>query len=746
MDGWHRFLCSAFRSGRLTADRYSGQPSRYPMSFTVKILIGLLLGVLAGVFLGELAAPFSIGGEVYIGLLQMTVLPYIVVTLISNIGGISWSERRGLVIAALLVLVCFLALGVAVLAVVPLAFPVWDSASFFNASLIAVPKVIDFVTLYVPSNPFASLAQNLVPASVLFSIMLGIGLGGIKGKEGVLQGLDVLASGLNEINKMVIKLTPIGVFAIAAGTAGTISLAEIGKLQAYLVTYTVIAVTLSFVVLPLLVAAVTPFRYRDLLSIPRDTLITIFAAAKIIVVLPQMVENIKQLFRRYDLEDEDVDHSAAILLPLAYPFPNLGTFTILMFVPFSAWYLGNSLDLSDQVMFYGSAFLSSFVAPIIGIPFLLDLLKIPADMMELFVMSTVYTDRIRVVLGAVHLLSLAIVVIAWKRGVFKLDMRRLARALLISALVFFGSLAAVRVYLSYAIDSEYSRDQELVTMRWMDRPVNARQYIDSLPALEPAVGTDGRLTTIAARGSLRVGYLKDSLPFAFRNEQGEVVGFDVEMAHHLALDLDVQLELVRVEREDIVKLFDSGQIDIVMSGLAVTPTRARQWAFSPSPLDLNLGFLVPDHQRKKFASLNDLRLRKGLKLGVVVSDPAFTRRAQLGLPLAEFVEIPSPRAFLRGEQQDLDAVIYSAEGGSAWTLIYPSYSIVVPQGAAVKVPMAYPLPRGDVAWSTFIATWIEINVKGGTVDKLFKHWISGGGAEPEEPRWSIIRNVLHWVD
>jgi len=127
--------------------------------------------------------------------------------------------------------------------------------------------------------------------------------------------------------------------------------------------------------------------------------------------LPQLIGNIKQLFRRYDLEDDEVDHGAEILLPLAYPFPNLGTFTILIFIPFSTWYLGGGLDLSEQLVFLGSAVLSSFVAPIIGIPFLLDILQIPADMMELFVMSTVYTDRIRVVLGAVHLFCLAVVAI-----------------------------------------------------------------------------------------------------------------------------------------------------------------------------------------------------------------------------------------------------------------------------------------------------------------------------------------------
>jgi len=717
------------------------------MSFTKQILLGLLLGVMTGIFLGEFAKPFSIGGEIYIGLLQMTVLPYIVLSLVSNIGGISWSERRGLVVTAIAVLICLLLLGVVVLVAVPMAFPAWVSASFFSSSLVTTAETIDLVALYIPSNPFNSLSSNLVPASVLFAIMLGVGIGGIPGKEGLIRSLDVLAAGLNEINKMIIKLTPIGVFAIAAGTAGTTELTEIDKLQAYLVTYTVIAVTLSFVVLPMLVAAVTPFKYRDLLSIPKATLITIFAAAKIIVVLPQLVENIKELFRRYDLEDEEVDHGAEILLPLAYPFPNLGTFTILMFIPFSAWYLGNGLDMSEQMVFYGSAFLSSFVAPIIGIPFLLDVLKIPADMMELFVMSTIYTDRIRVVLGAVHLLSLAIVVIAISRGVFKVRKRQLLKAIVISAVVFIGSLSLVRIYLSTALDADYSGDQQLVSMRWMDRPVKAKQYNnDELPPEESRVNEAGRLAIIEERASLRVAYLKDSLPFAFRNEKGEVVGFDVELAHHLATDLDVELELVRVKREDIDTLFASGQIDIVMSGLAITPTRARLWEFGTAPIDMTLGFLVPDHQRKQFANFDEIRTRKDLTLGVVQSDPAFSRWVQRGLPLAKVVDIPSPRAFLRGELPDLDVVVYSAEGGSAWTLIYPNFSIVVPANMQVRVPMGYPLPKGDEEWVRYVSKWVEMNVKNGTVDKLFTHWIGGGGAKPKEPRWSVIRNVLHWVE
>ena len=34
----------------------------------------------------------------------------------------------------------------------------------------------------------------------------------------------------------------------------------------------------------------------------------------------------------------------------------------------------------------------------------------------------------------------------------------------------------------------------------------------------------------------------------------------------------------------------------------------------------------------------------------------------------------------------------------------------------------------------------------GTIDALYGHWILGKYAVKREPRWSVIRNVLHWVD
>ena len=62
------------------------------MSLSTKILIGLFGGILVGLFFGEYCAFFSYLGDGFIGLLQMTVLPYIMVSIIANLGMMSLDD------------------------------------------------------------------------------------------------------------------------------------------------------------------------------------------------------------------------------------------------------------------------------------------------------------------------------------------------------------------------------------------------------------------------------------------------------------------------------------------------------------------------------------------------------------------------------------------------------------------------------------------------------------------------------
>jgi ABC-type amino acid transport substrate-binding protein len=100
---------------------------------------------------------------------------------------------------------------------------------------------------------------------------------------------------------------------------------------------------------------------------------------------------------------------------------------------------------------------------------------------------------------------------------------------------------------------------------------------------------------------------------------------------------------------------------------------------------------------------------------------------------------------LRSSSPDVDGIVLPAERGSAWTLIYPAYSVVIPEPGVTKMPLAYPIARQDRRFAEFVNTWIELKRKDGTLDALYQYWILGQERGGRRPRWSVIRDVLHWV-
>ncbi|SNR32774.1 amino acid ABC transporter substrate-binding protein, PAAT family [Lutibacter agarilyticus] len=713
------------------------------MSLSQKIIISLLLGVFIGIFFGEYCSFLSVFGDGFIGLLQMTVLPYIMVSIILNLGRMSLEDGKTLVFNGLKVLAFLLAIGIITLIALPLSLPEWTASSFFQPSSVVVEEPLNLLDLYIPSNPFGSMANNVVPAVVLFSIFLGIGLSKIKGKETVLQGLDVIGEALNHINKIIIKLTPIGVFFIAAYNAGTMSFEEIQRLQAYIIIYSVAVLLLGFYWLPLLVYTFTGIKPAALFRATKSTLLTIFATGKIIVVLPQLMDDVKRLLIFNKEKKSEASAITDILMPLAYPFPNLGTFVIFVFVPFVGWYVGNPFGWIENSTFVGATLLSSFVAPVTGIPFLLNLLKLPQEMFQLFVISSVYTDRIRVVLGAIHLIVLTIITVRMTLGGLKINWTKLIRGTIIGVVLTVVALIGTRYYLSFSLGKSQQYESFIQMKLSRDFKNGSIKNVSTLLSDSTYNSTSNQIQAIKNRGRLRVGYLANQLPFAFNNDEANAIGLDIEMAYHLANELGVKPEFYKVTNSQMIQLLKNRKLDIVMSGLVVSTDMLKNYAISTSYLDQTLAFIVPDYNRNKFKSKDEILKQDSLKIGI--SNPYFRKKFKEYLPNAKIIKLSSPRDFFKSKTNDLDAYLFSAESGGAWTIIYPEFNVAIPQPTIIKVPMAYPLPR-DESWILYVNTWIELKKKDGTIDKLFSHYIEGKGADIPEPRWSIIKDVLHWVE
>lgn len=114
--------------------------------------------------------------------------------------------------------------------------------------------------------------------------------------------------------------------------------------------------------------------------------------------------------------------------------------------------------------------------------------------------------------------------------------------------------------------------------------------------------------------------------------------------------------------------------------------------------------------------------------------------------LAKAVKLDSASEFFQSDQQNIDCLLISAEAGSAWTLLYPDYQVVVPKPMVGIQALGYPIAGGDQELLNYLNSWIDIKIKGRFLDELHDHWILGRGAEEKQPRWSVIRDVLHWVE
>jgi len=155
-----------------------------------------------------------------------------------------------------------------------------------------------------------------------------------------------------------------------------------------------------------------------------------------------------------------------------------------------------------------------------------------------------------------------------------------------------------------------------------------------------------------------------------------------------------------------------------------------------------------DERRHEFSSVEALRRSRSLKIGVPLDtrQVEYSMRRYFGDANVEFITLEFWQPFFEGEHPELDAFLVPAENGSAWTLLHPEYTVIVPQPDPVKVPSAFgvALDAGELA--NAVNEWVVFASNEGMIDRAYDYWILGKGAEEKQPRWSILRNVLGWVE
>jgi len=105
------------------------------------------------------------------------------------------------------------------------------------------------------------------------------------------------------------------------------------------------------------------------------------------------------------------------------------------------------------------------------------------------------------------------------------------------------------------------------------------------------------LQDVMSRGTIKVGMLVDFPPYGLMNPQNQPDGYDADVAKLLAQDLNLKLQLVPVTGPNRIPYLLSGQVDVLVASLGITPERARSVDFSEPYAAISIGVYGTDDEK-----------------------------------------------------------------------------------------------------------------------------------------------------
>lgn len=117
------------------------------------------------------------------------------------------------------------------------------------------------------------------------------------------------------------------------------------------------------------------------------------------------------------------------------------------------------------------------------------------------------------------------------------------------------------------------------------------------------------LASIQEAGVIKVGTEGTYAPYTFHNDEGDLVGYDVEVAQAVAKKLGVKAEFVETKWDSIIAGLDAKRFDIVVNQVGVTEERQQKYSFS-TPYTYTKGALIVAGSNKEIKGFEDLAGKK----------------------------------------------------------------------------------------------------------------------------------------
>lgn len=230
------------------------------------------------------------------------------------------------------------------------------------------------------------------------------------------------------------------------------------------------------------------------------------------------------------------------------------------------------------------------------------------------------------------------------------------------------------------------------------------------------------LAEIKKSGKLRVG-VSMIIPWAMHDKDGNLIGFEVDVAKKMARDLGVEVEFYPDEFHYLIPDLLDNRFDLIISGFSVSTNRAMQVNFSAPYNYSDLSLAASRKLAGSFKELSEFN-KSTVTIGVLDTSTA--------------VDIASnafPNAQLKTYSEDSDLFndlledkIYAAVDDSPRPQIvlklFPEKVDVPSWKALATFPAAFAVRRGDMDFINYLNSWIEARTVNKWLERRRNYWFA----------------------